>query len=59
VLSKQRLKAAVAIGYGPEALATPVAHELRDAAGQAGIGLPESLRVEHGRYWSYACGNEE
>ena len=59
VLSKQRLTAAVVIGYGPEALVTPVAHELRDAAWQAGIDLLESLRAERGRYWSYACGNEE
>ncbi len=59
VLSKQRLTAAVVIGYGPEALVTPVARELRDAAWQAGIDLHESLRAEHGRYWSYACGDEE
>ncbi len=59
VLSKHRLNAAVVIGYGPEALVTPVAHELRDAAWQAGIDLAEFLRAEHGRYWSYACGDEE
>jgi hypothetical protein len=58
VLSAQRLPAAVAIGYGPEALVTPVARELREAAGQAGIEVPEFLRVQDGRYWSYACGNE-
>src|ERR1700722_9410119 len=55
VLSKQRLTAAVVIGYGPEALVTPVARDLRDAAWQAGIDLLESLRAEHGRYWS--CGD--
>ena len=43
VLSKHRLNAAVVIGYGPEALVTPVAHELRDAAWQAGIGLLDSF----------------
>jgi Domain of unknown function (DUF4192) len=58
VLSTQRLTAAVAIGYGPEALVTPVANELRDAAWRAEIDLRESLRVTGGRYWSYACGNE-
>jgi Domain of unknown function (DUF4192) len=58
VLSAQRLTAAVAIGYGPEALVTPVANELRDAAWQAEIDLRESLRVTGGRYWSYVCGNE-
>jgi Domain of unknown function (DUF4192) len=59
VLSAQRLTAAVAVGYGPEALVTPVANELRDAAWQAGIDLREFLRVTGGHYWSYVCGNEE
>jgi Domain of unknown function (DUF4192) len=59
VLSAQRLTAAVAVGYGPEALVTPVATELRDAAWQAAIDLREFLRVADGRYWSYACGNEK
>jgi hypothetical protein len=34
VLTAQRLTAAVAVGYGPEALVTPVANELRDAGWQ-------------------------
>ena len=59
VLSGQRLTAAVAVGYGPEALVAPVASELRDAAWQAGIEVREFLRVQDGRYWSYMCGNEE
>jgi Domain of unknown function (DUF4192) len=58
VLSAQRLTAAVAVGYGPEDLVTPVARELREAAWQAAIDLKEFLRVQDGRYWSYACGNE-
>ena len=58
VLTKERLTAAVAVGYGPEALVTPVARELRDAAWQAGIDVHEFLRVAGGRYWSYTCGNE-
>jgi Domain of unknown function (DUF4192) len=58
VLSQQRLTAAVAVGYGPEALVTPVANELRDTAWQAGIDLREFLRVQDGRYWSYVCSNE-
>jgi hypothetical protein len=58
VLSAQRLSAAVAVGYGPEDLVTPVARELREAAWQAGIDLREFLRVQDGRYWSYVCGNE-
>ena len=58
VLSTQRLTAAVAVGYGPETLVTPVANELRDAAWQAEIDVHEFLRVTGGRYWSYVCGNE-
>jgi hypothetical protein len=58
VLSAQRLTAAVAVGYGPGRLVTPVANELRDAARQAEIDLREFLRVHDGRYWSYMCGNE-
>ena len=59
VLSAQLLTAAVAVGYGPEPLVTPVARELREAAWQAGIDLKEFLRVQDGRYWSYACGDEK
>jgi hypothetical protein len=59
VLSAQRLTAAVAVGYGPEALVTPVARELREAARQAAIDVGEFLRVQDGRYWSYVCGNEK
>ena len=58
VLSAQRLTAAVAVGYGPEDLVTPVARKLREAAWQAAIDLKEFLRVQDGRYWSYVCGNE-
>ena len=58
VLQAQQLTAAVAVGYGPETLVTPVAEGLRDAAGRAAIDLHEFLRVQDGRYWSYVCGNE-
>ena len=58
VLTGQRLTAAVAVGYGPEALVTPVARELRNAARQAGIDVREILRVQDGRYWSYMCANQ-
>ncbi|HLM87877.1 MAG TPA: DUF4192 domain-containing protein [Streptosporangiaceae bacterium] len=58
VLSGQRLTAAVAVGYGPETLVTPLANELRGAAWQAAIDVHEFLRVTGGRYWSYTCGNQ-
>ena len=59
VLCSQRLTTAVAVGYGPDALVTPVADELRDAARQAGLEVHEFLRVAGGRYWSYLCRDEE
>ena len=58
VLRSQRLGAAVAVGYGPEALVTPVAEALLDAAVVAGIGFHDIIRAEAGRYWSYRCRNE-
>src|SRR5271165_4637934 len=58
VISSQQLTAAIAVGYGPEPLVTPVANAVRDAAQRAGIDLHDVLRVEDGRYWSYRCGDE-
>jgi hypothetical protein len=58
VIRSQRLDAAVAVGYGPEILVTPVADALREALAGAGIELQEFLRVQDLRYWSYVCRNE-
>ena len=58
VISSQQLTAAIAVGYGPEPLVTPVVDAVRDAAQRAGIDLDDFLRVEDGRHWSYRCGDE-
>ncbi len=58
VISSQQLTAAIAVGYGPEPLVTPVVDAVRDATQRAGIDLHDVLRVEGGRYWSYRCGDE-
>jgi Domain of unknown function (DUF4192) len=58
IIKSQRLRAAVAVGYGPESLVTPVAEAIRAAFPHAGIELQEFLRVEDLRYWSYVCRDE-
>jgi Domain of unknown function (DUF4192) len=55
VLSAQRIRTAVAVGYGPEHLVSPVADALRECAPRAGITVTELLRAEGQRYWSYVC----
>ncbi len=55
VLKARRIKTAIAAGYGPGTLVTPVAESLRAALLGAGITLRDLLRVLDGRYWSYAC----
>src|ERR1700735_681835 len=53
VLAKRRIKTAIAAGYGPGRLVTPVAESVRSALGGSGIGLRDLLRVEDGGDWSY------
>ena len=55
VLGQRGVGTAIAAGYGPGTLVTPVAGPLRTALGTAGIAVRDVLRVETGRYWSYVC----
>jgi len=55
VLKARRIKIAIAAGYGPGTLVTPVAEALREVLLGVGITLRDLLRVQDGRYWSYAC----
>ncbi len=55
VLGRQHLPVAVVIGYGPGPMVTPVVDVVRPALREAGIGVPDMLRVQDGRYWSYVC----
>jgi hypothetical protein len=55
VLTAQRIQTAVAVGYGPERLVSPVAAALRDCAPGAGVTVTELLRADNQRYWSYGC----
>jgi uncharacterized protein DUF4192 len=55
VLTAQRIQTAVAVGYGPEHLVSPVAGALRECAPKAGVTVTELLRAENQRYWSFLC----
>jgi hypothetical protein len=57
VFRNRRIKTAIAAGYGPGALVTPVAEPLRAGLRGAGIALRDLLRVQDGRYFSYLCTN--
>lgn len=54
-LIRQHLTAAIAVGYGPGPLVSPLADALREAAAAASLPLRDVLRVDQGRYWSYLC----
>jgi hypothetical protein len=57
VLAAQGISTALAVGYGPAHLVTPVADALCEQALKAGIAVTELLRAEHERYWSYLCAD--
>jgi hypothetical protein len=55
LLRRHQLTAAIVIGYGPGTMVTPVADLIRQILPGAGVRLHDVLRVDEGRYWSYAC----
>jgi hypothetical protein len=55
ILARHQLPLAIAVGYGPGPMVTPVADALVAELRRAGITLHDMLRVENGRYWSYSC----
>lgn len=54
-LTRQHLTAAIAVGYGPGPLVSPLADALRETAAAASLPLRDVLRADQGRYWSYLC----
>jgi hypothetical protein len=54
-LTWQHLTAAIAVGYGPGPLVSPLADALQETAAAASLPLRDVLRVDQGRYWSYLC----
>jgi hypothetical protein len=57
VLTRERISAAMLIGYGPEQLVLPVLAQTAARIGNHGIHLQEALRAEAGRYWSLLCSD--
>ena len=55
ILARHQLTLAIAVGYGPAPMVTPVVDALVRELRRADITLHDSLRVENGRYWSYSC----
>jgi hypothetical protein len=55
ILTRQRCTTAVVIGYGPGRLVTPIADALQKMIAGTGLTLPDILRVQDGRFWSYLC----
>lgn len=55
VLRREHLTMAMAVGYGPGALVTPVTDVIRHVLTREGIRLQDAIRVHDGRYWSYLC----
>lgn len=56
VLARQRVRAAVLVGYGPAERVEPALTALRAVLP---IDVYDVLRVTEGRYWSYTCANPE
>jgi len=55
VLGRERITAALLVGYGPEELVVPVvASTVRSLIG-SGVDVHEVLRADSGRYWSMLC----
>jgi hypothetical protein len=55
ILTRHQLPLAIAVGYGPGPMVTPVVDALIRELRRADITLHDTLRVENGRYWSYSC----
>jgi hypothetical protein len=54
ILATEGTDKAVAVGYGPDWLVTPVVGELQNSKAPR-LPLTEILRAADGRYWSYLC----
>jgi hypothetical protein len=59
LVKRQRVTAAMLIGYGEGGAVTPVLMATARRLHRLGIAIPEMLRAHGGRYWSYVCGSAD
>jgi hypothetical protein len=57
VLERERIFAALLVGYGPEDLVAPVIGATAVRLVGSGVELREVLRADSGRYWSMLCND--
>ena len=55
VLGRERIGAALLVGYGPAELVTAVAAITSARLAASGVEVPEVLRADGGRFWSLLC----
>jgi hypothetical protein len=55
VLGRERIMAALLVGYGPEELVAPVVASTARSLTGSGVDVHEVLRADAGRYWSMLC----
>ncbi len=55
VLNRERISAAMLVGYGPDELVAPVIVTAASRLAAAEVDLHEVLLAEAGRYWSLLC----
>jgi uncharacterized protein DUF4192 len=59
LLSGNKFRQALLVGYGPLDRVMPAVLDVRAALAQQGIAVHEALRVEDGRWWSLTCRDAE
>ncbi len=57
VLGRERITAALLVGYGPRDLVSGVAAITLGRLSTGGVQVPEVLRADGGRFWSLLCGD--
>jgi hypothetical protein len=57
VLGRERISAAMLVGYGPAELVAPVVTGIAGHLIGSGVCLHDVLRAEAGRYWSMLCAD--